>query len=610
MSLGLTDKYLFLHLGFHLAPGNVCDGTLEYYGIEKIYYKVVPVENEVQYYGSEMLKFLNSRPISVVWEQELEPCKDGEIIKTQFFVPPLSSGKYYIVASDSPHFEDGSYISYLYTPCNRLSFLGKVFSGSNFTGVVIDNIEGVPIPDCRFTLIRIDKALYEERHRLIKEGYSNKNGVLSVIGISNGDYLLNLYYDDSHYSATFNLPYQSDMPMPNIAKVLTDKNNYCPGEKIRYSAVVYVSNGYNVAKLCTDYALTITLYDRDWKRLSVKEMETDEDGLVSGTITIPKNVQPGRYTLQISDDDDLVKTKRPIYVQSDISNYAPCVSEEIIFRDDNIDTEAIQIEVEKTEYNVGDTAIIKVKNSSAPRTQFAAETRFGFYRADTIEGESTIEIPIDNEMLGGVFIAFYSIYKRRVHRKSLTINVPFTEKKLSVNITKRRATKKSDIFEILVTDYKGNPVQAIVMLSVCKKADIISTDNCWQISPWSKLVVNYVSRIKEESIYSSSYKLYQSSEVCSDEAPDIPALQYDSYCAGECNINYGKRVPALKEVRGIETEISPTPLFIHKIKTDTDGRADFLMQVLDNPQDYVLRLSAYTDKLQTCSIQQDMGNYI
>ena len=111
-------------------------------------------------------------------------------------------------------------------------------------------------------------------------------------------------------------------------------------------------------------------------------------------------------------------------------------------------------------------------------------------------------------------------------------------------------------------------------------------------------------------MYSSSYKLYQSSEVCSDEAPDIPALQYDNYCAGECNINDGKRVPALKEVRGIETEISPTPLFIHKIKTDTDGRADFLMQVLDNPQDYVLRISAYTDNLQTCSIQQDMGNYI
>lgn len=597
-----VEKYLFLHLGFHLSPGSVCDGTLEYYGIEKVYYKVVSVEGELSYYGAEMLQFLNGLPVEVVWEQELEPCKD-DIVKTQFFVPPLKSGKYYILASDSPQFEDGSYISYLYTPCNRLAFLGKVFSGSNFTGVVIDNIEGNPIPDCRFTLIRIDKALYEERHRVIKEGYSNKDGILTVIGISNGDYQLNLYYDDNSYTATFTLPYQSDMPMPNIAKVLTDKNNYCPGEKIRYSAVVYVSDGYNVAKLCTDYPLTVTLFDSDWKRLSVKEMETDEDGLVSGTITIPRNVSPGRYTLQISDEDDLVNTKRPIYVLTDISKSTPCVSEEIVFRDDNIDTEAIQIEAEKTVYNVGDTAIIKLKNSSAPRTQFAAETRFGFYRAGTIDGGSTLEIPIDKEMVGGVFIAFYSIYKRRVHRKSLTINVPFTEKKLNVNITKKRATKKSDIFELQITDYQGNPVKATIMLSVSKHTDLISTDNSWHISPWSNLVVNYVSRIKEESMYSSSYKLYNPNEVCIEQAPEIPALQYDNYCAGEINLNEEKRRPEKKEVQQIEVEASPSPLFIRKIKTDDEGRAEFLMGVLKNPEDYIFRLSAYSAKLQTCSLQ-------
>ena len=597
-----VEKYLFLHLGFHLSPGSVCDGTLEYYGIEKVYYKVVSVEGELSYYGAEMLQFLNGLPIEVAWEQELEPCKD-DVAKTQFFVPPLKSGKYYILASDSPLFEDGSYISYLYTPCNRLAFLGKVFSGSNFTGVVIDNIEGNPIPDCRFTLIRIDKALYEERHRVIKEGYSNKDGILTVIGISNGDYQLNLYYDDNSYTATFTLPYQSDMPMPNIAKVLTDKNNYCPGEKIRYSAVVYVSDGYNVAKLCTDYPLTVTLFDSDWKCLSVKEMETDEDGLVSGTITIPRNVSPGRYTLQISDEDDLVNTKRPIYVLTDISKSTPCASEEIVFRDDNIDTEAIQIEAEKTVYNVGDTAIIKLKNSSAPRTQFAAETRFGFYRAGTIDGESTLEIPIDKEMVGGVFIAFYSIYKRRVHRKSLTINVPFTEKKLNVNITKKRATKKSDIFELQITDYQGNPVKATIMLSVSKHTDLISTDNSWHISPWSNLVVNYVSRIKEESMYSSSYKLYNPNEVCIEQAPEIPALQYDNYCAGEINLNEEKRRPEKKEVQQIEVEASPSPLFIRKIKTDDEGRAEFLMGVLKNPEDYIFRLSAYSAKLQTCSLQ-------
>ncbi|MBO5933232.1 MAG: hypothetical protein J6Q19_05860 [Bacteroidaceae bacterium] len=597
-----VEKYLFLHLGFHLSPGSVCDGTLEYYGIEKVYYKVVSVEGELSYYGAEMLQFLNGLPVEVAWEQKLEPCKD-DVAKTQFFVPPLKSGKYYILASDSPLFEDGSYISYLYTPCNRLAFLGKVFSGSNFTGVVIDNIEGNPIPDCRFTLIRIDKALYEERHRVIKEGYSNKDGILTVIGISNGDYQLNLYYDDNSYTATFTLPYQSDMPMPNIAKVLTDKNNYCPGDKIRYSAVVYASNGYNIAKLCTDYPLTVTLFDSDWKRLSVKEMETDEDGLVSGIITIPRNVSPGRYTLQISDEDDLVNTKRPIYVLTDISKSTPCASEEIVFRDDNIDTEAIQIEAEKTVYNVGDTAIIKLRNSSAPRTQFAAETRFGFYRAGTIDGESTLEIPIDKEMVGGVFIAFYSIYKRRVHRKSLTINVPFTEKKLNVNITKKRATKKSDIFELQITDYQGNPVKATIMLSVSKHTDLISTDNSWHISPWSNLVVNYVSRIKEESMYSSSYKLYNPNEVCIEQAPEIPALQYDNYCAGEIKLNEEKRRPEKKEVQQIEVEASPSPLFIRKIKTDDEGRAEFLMGVLKNPEDYIFRLSAYSAKLQTCSLQ-------
>ena len=609
MSLSPASKQLYLTLDFHLSPGRVCDGTLEYCGLDKIYYKVVSVEREAPYYGVEMLQFLNSLPVEVTWEQELEPCRVGTV-KTQFFVPPLKPGNYYIVASDSPNFEDGSYISYIYTPCNRLSFLGKVFSGSSFTGVVIDNIEGVPIPDCRFTLIRIDKALFEERHRVVKEGYSNKDGILSVIGISNGDYLLNLYYGDNHYSATFTLPYQSDMPIPNIAKILTDKNNYSPGEKIRYSVLVYTSNGYDVAKLCMEYPLKLTLFDSNWKRLSVNDVETDEDGLVAGTITIPKNVVPGRYTLQIRDDDDLVNTKRPIYVSSDITDTLPSGSETIIFNDDNIDTEAISIEVEKRLYNVGDTAVIRIKNSAAPQTQFAAETRFGFYKAGTIQGDTTIELPIEKEMVGGVFIAFYSIYNRRVHRKSLTINVPFYDKKLNVGIVRKRATRKNDIYEIQITDYIGNPVNAILMVSVSKKQDIIQSDMCWQISPWSGLVVNYISRIKEESMYSSSYKLYKDNEICIADAPEIPALQYDNYCAGECNLQTEKRLPEKKEHTEQEIVVSPTPLFIHKIKTDDDGKARFLMQVLANPEDYILRISAYTEKLQTCSIQLGMQTFL
>ena len=69
------------------------------------------------------------------------------------------------------------------------------------------------------------------------------------------------------------------------------------------------------------------------------------------------------------------------------------------------------------------------------------------------------------------------------------------------------------------------------------------------------------------------------------------------------NLNEEKRRPEKKEVQQIEVEASPSPLFIRKIKTDDDGRAEFLMGVLKNPEDYIFRLSAYSAKLQTCSLQ-------
>lgn len=111
-------------------------------------------------------------------------------------------------------------------------------------------------------------------------------------------------------------------------------------------------------------------------------------------------------------------------------------------------------------------------------------------------------------------------------------------------------------------------------------------------------------------MYSSSYKLYKDNEICIADAPEIPALQYDNYCAGECNLQTEKKLPEKKEHTEQEIVVSPTPLFIHKIKTDDDGKARFLMQVLANPEDYILRISAYTEKLQTCSIQLGMQTFL
>lgn len=312
----IKSKEVHIDIWGDLATDTLNISRISYRNATDIYFKIISVPEEIQLYGEEMIDTLNSINTVTSWHHCFNKYEDYLSHSTYFTIPALKAGSYYIIASTDSLFSKTEQVSYLFAEVSDISFIKRVFNSSSITGYTVNSTSGEPIPNCEYTIWRIDNKDDDNAKKALMKGSSDINGLIHVEGMPNGNYQIELNNQISRKTISLYLPYRSDIPLPLITRIYSDRYSYQPGDSIQFCGIIYSSNGYSIGKVNEDIPLKITLYDANWQPVDSLKLTSNEFGSVSGSLNIPRNALPGRFTIHIEGQDEYVSSNRTINVES------------------------------------------------------------------------------------------------------------------------------------------------------------------------------------------------------------------------------------------------------------------------------------------------------
>ena len=301
-----------------LVPGERNMAMLTYTNVNTVYFRMVEVTGRYDNRQDETTMLSELGYLTPVAEWSVRVNNPGDWLEhyTIVEIPPVMQGKYYLLASTGQYFNSGDCIAYEYVECNSIG-LARMISGSGaLSGVTVNIKSGTAIPSCRYTVWQLNNQ--DEQVRVAAEGFSADDGFISLEGLRNGRYLMELDNSGSKGNCSFSIPWVSDMPVRGIARLYTDRFTYLPGDSVRFTGIAYSSDGYDKGHVLKNLDTEIQIRDINYKVFERISLTTDSMGVVKGSFRIPENIVPGRATLVLrcNDDDWDFQTSSAINVES------------------------------------------------------------------------------------------------------------------------------------------------------------------------------------------------------------------------------------------------------------------------------------------------------
>ena len=296
----LERKCVEIEFTSDFLPGERNIAKLKYTNIRTAYFKVVEVPGRLSAQDDiTMLSQLNQCNVVAEWSMSLNDPGDYMEHSALFGIMPVMQGSYYLMASTGPYFSSGDCISYRYVECNGIRFLKVVQDNGTLCGIAVNTRTGKPVPDCKYSVWRLNNM--DEQVRMVTSGITGADGSIRIEGMKNDRYKIELEASGNRGNETFDVPWISDMPSRQFAKIYTDRFTYLPGDTVRYIGVVYGRDGENGHLLAgRGVNVSIRLGNDEY----TDSLVTDSMGVFKGTVCIPRNCRPDRYTVMAECDDE------------------------------------------------------------------------------------------------------------------------------------------------------------------------------------------------------------------------------------------------------------------------------------------------------------------
>ncbi len=293
-----------LSLERDMVPGEGTMASLTYTNTKTVYLKIVEFAGGSGYHTDEVTLLSELNRLSPVseWSVRLNDQNDWLEHHTIVTVPPVMQGSYYLMASTGPYFNSGDCIAYEYLECNGLGLVHTVADNGALTGTTVNLKTGEPVPSCRYTVWQVNGN--NEHTRIATQGFSSDDGFISIEGLRNGRYTMEIDKGENKGNCTFNIPWVSDMPDRAHAVVFTDRSTFLPGDSVHFNCVAYLSDGYDKGSVLKGVVVRATLYDANYKEVERLTLTTDSMGVARGDFMIPDNIIPGRASIRVVSDSD------------------------------------------------------------------------------------------------------------------------------------------------------------------------------------------------------------------------------------------------------------------------------------------------------------------
>lgn len=293
-----------LSLDRDMVPGEGTMVSLTYTNAKTVYLKIVEFAGGSNYRTDEVTLLSELNRLSPVseWSVRLNDQNDWLEHHTIVTVPPVMQGCYYLMASTGPYFNSGDCIAYEYLECNGLGLVHTVADNGALTGTTVNLKTGEPVPSCRYTVWQVNGN--DEHTRIATQGFSSDDGSISIEGLRNGRYTMEIDKGENKGNCSFNIPWSSDMPDRAHAVIFTDRSTFLPGDTVHFNCVAYMCDGYDKGSVLKGIGVRVILSDANYKEVDHLTLTTDSMGVARGDFKIPDNIIPGRASIRIVSDGD------------------------------------------------------------------------------------------------------------------------------------------------------------------------------------------------------------------------------------------------------------------------------------------------------------------
>lgn len=299
----------------NLVAGERNIAKISYSNATTVYFKVVEVSGQIKDLSNrEVLPMLNAITPVAEWSMRLNDPGDWLEHYALVDIPPVMQGNYYFMASSGPYFGSNDQIMYQYLECNNLGLARMTAQNGTISCYTVNLKTGKPVGSCRYTVWQTNYQ--DELISVATRGISDDDGFISIDGLRNGLYKIEIDKGENKGNCILSVPWVSDMPDRNTIRIYTDRYTYLPGDSVQFTGVAYFSDGYERGRVLKDMTLDISFFDINYKTIDKIRLTTDSLGVIKGSFNIPDNVVPGRATLMASCNDDDVYCHASVNIES------------------------------------------------------------------------------------------------------------------------------------------------------------------------------------------------------------------------------------------------------------------------------------------------------
>lgn len=286
--------------------------SISYRNVEKLYFKVVPVNDRViqklnDLYGEEYLDYINTISGAYTWNHSLPNEGDFQSHITEVAIPALEGGRYVVVASTDSKFRyKKNAFAYADLHVSNLRLFQREQEYKYEYGLV-DATTGIPVADAKV-------EFYTYKNNIIGNAYeqkigtttSDKNGFFDnkglampsqgrsyYIKVTKGKDVLKL--DDSYYIYNYNRTER----VSQTTSFFLDRAIYRPGQTIYFKGLVLEHTpGKKIPELVAGVKRTIVLYDANYQKVTEVELTSNDYGTFNGSFNAPTGGLMGQMHLQ------------------------------------------------------------------------------------------------------------------------------------------------------------------------------------------------------------------------------------------------------------------------------------------------------------------------
>lgn len=160
---------------------------------------------------------------------------------------------------------------------------------------IVDGVNGAPVEGATV-------KFYNDSHNkpvLVKSTVTDADGCCQI---PSGERWLNFTAEKNGNICTSQMwlgnSYDNEVKIDTLAKILTDRSIYKPGEKIGFTSVVWM-NRKNVLSPVANHNFKVVLYDANAKEVDSVKMTTDADGRLHGEFTVHRDGLLGTYVVML-----------------------------------------------------------------------------------------------------------------------------------------------------------------------------------------------------------------------------------------------------------------------------------------------------------------------